>query len=683
MMRGILCVPVLMFALGCTSCAEMRAPASGAGGVLLSCSHEAEFGQAFSFLSGDWRITGQGMDLDAPLYKDLAEGRRDDFIDDAWTRYVVRPIDMWRYAVAGDVNWRDYTLEFTFRIKRPAPTEGYRAGDSFYNYQWGRESTGSDLGAMVRYRGPHDYYMVRLSSGFDHVELWKTRGGVVRVVPCKFEPNRDYNVSVTVSGAWIVVRVDGKEVMRYLDRIAVIPCGRVGFGVRESRVLFKQVRVRPAALITDKAAPHRPDFRLKRWVGRDYIFDGNEPVGYITELYGPRIAEVKLLPGYMPMMLIELYPLNYSNALKWKAGKVEFTGHGEQFAFRVPLEEEKGRASAVSHFTLRYDAKRGYVWDKQVEMTAKVGGEILKGTMEVTDPFFYQIPIPATDKLPGCSDVGPWAIWSCEPGKYARFPVNHQWCYEGYRKANREIVPGGLWATVLSPGAAAVIELPQDNPYRYSGGYCMWGFDLHIRAAGQAGKKFDEGEVYRGHARYYAWNAGQVADGMLRGTPVSPGNLQLMRFIYEEPVNSFRRLIPLASPHREQLWEGNYTADATMGRGDGSCMRIEGGASAGPNALGPSQWTGPYLAPRYRISAWVKSDELKGKVRLVLNNYGLVAGGPKTEEAELAVDGSTDWKRIDLVTRWLRHSYQWGLKIEVEGEGWAWIDDVEIVPLQE
>jgi len=79
----------------------------------------------------------------------------------------------------------------------------------------------------------------------------------------------------------------------------------------------------------------------------------------------------------------------------------------------------------------------------------------------------------------------------------------------------------------------------------------------------------------------------------------------------------------------------------------------------------------------------VKSDELKGKVRLVLNNYGLVAGGPKTEEAELAVGGSTDWKRIDLVTRWLRHSYQWGLKIEVEGEGWAWIDDVEIVPLQE
>jgi len=685
MLKKTVCTVVLAVLFGCagvgTGGSVVRGPED-----MLKCTKEAEFRQAFSFLSGDWRVTAQGMDLDAPLYGDLAETSRDGFIDDPWTYYVVRPMDMWRYAVAGDENWQNYTLDFTFSIKRPAPTDGYRAGDTFYNYQWGRESAGCDLGAIVRYRGPDDYYMVRISSGFDHVELWKTRGGILRVKPYKFEPNRDYRVSVTVSGAWIVVSVDGRRLFKYLDRIGVIPSGKVGFGVRESRVVFKEVSVKPARLIVTAPPAHRPSFHLKRWVGRDYIFDGDEPVAYITDLWGPRICEVKLLPGYMPMMLIELYPLNYSNRLNWKAGKVQFTRDGEEFAFTVPLEEEKGRASAVCHLSVRYEAGRGYVWDKRVEMTAKVDGEIMKWPMEVTDPFFYQIPMPATDKMPRCGDFETWAIWSVGEGKYGCYPLNHHYYYtESRTKAHKAgayaISPGGVWVTTLEPEAAAVIELPEDNPYQYTGGYCMWGYDLHIRAFGQGGKKFEKGEVYKGHAKFYAWNAGEVANAMLRATVPSPAGLERLMFIYEEPVNSFRRLMPLGSACRERLWEGDYSVDNTMGHGDAMCMRIEAGQSARIAAMGPSQWTGPYLAPRYRVSAWVKTDSLKGKVSLGLKGLNSPSG-KKNPVAELAVDGSTDWRRISFVTDGLRHSYQWSLEVKVEGEGWAWIDDVGFVPLE-
>jgi len=220
--------------------------------------------------------------------------------------------------------------------------------------------------------------------------------------------------------------------------------------------------------------------------------------------------------------------------------------------------------------TLTYDPSRGYIWDHRVEMTVKKGECIRKSTMEVTDPFFYQIPRPATDKLPVCADGASWAIWTRPNGLYGRLPLNHDGHYDGIAQAKASggctIAPGGVWATTLNPDYAAVIELPQDNEWCYYGEYCHWGYDLHIRASGHKwSETFAEGDLYRGHARYYARDAGEIANASLRATVPSPGNLGLLRFVYEEPVNSFNRLIPLASFHRERIWLGDYTHDATTG----------------------------------------------------------------------------------------------------------------------
>ena len=96
-------------------------------------------------------------------------------------------------------------------VNDPAPLKGVRPGQDqvFMNYQWGREAMGSDAGIAVRYQGPDQYYLVRLSTGYGHVELWKTKGGIVAVKPWRFEPQKDYRVKVTASGRWITVAVDG------------------------------------------------------------------------------------------------------------------------------------------------------------------------------------------------------------------------------------------------------------------------------------------------------------------------------------------------------------------------------------------------------------------------------------------------------------------------------------------
>ena len=680
MWKAVLCALVVFLGCGCMTPQDLAVPGQERN-AMLSCNNESEFSQAFSFLGGDWRVGPPGLVGQGPLYRDLPQTNPEKMVDDVWTHYVVRSLNMWRCAVAGEDAWQDYTLSFTFRIEEPAPTSGYRPGESMYNYQWGREATGCDLGALVRYRGPDDYYMVRVSSGYSHVELWKTRGGVLRVKPYKFVPGRDYRMSVTASGAWILVKLDGKELMRYMDRADVIAEGKVGFGVRESRVEFRDVQVVPADLIQDAPPEHVPDFHLRTWVGRDYIFDGEEPVAYVGRVYGPILREVKLAPGRAPLMLIEMYPKCTVPDLAWEIAEMKVAGQGNRFALHVSFKEKEDRASGASRFTVHYEPGRGYVWEKKTGMTPKLDDTVAKWAVEVTDPYFYQLPVPATDKLPLCEDWSLWAVWTAPDGSWRRFPVSHEF-YDTPRrlKEDHAVRPGGVWATALGTELAAVIEVLDDNPYSYYGEYCWWGHDIHIRVVGHDGERFGKGETFRGRVKYYAWDAGELAAAMLRAAIPAPGNLELMRFVYEEPVNTFRRQVPLASAHREQLWMGDYAADPAMGYGDGMCMRIQAGQSAQAH-VGCSNWTGPYFAPRYKVSAWVKSDDLKGRVDLVMDYY-TTSEGPKKESASLEVDGSTDWKRVELVTELPRNAYQWLLRLEVEGEGWAWIDDVAIVPLE-
>ena len=651
--------------------------------TLMSARTSRELADAFERSEG-WKLQADALVGESPEYYALPETARGDFPDDAWTYFTVHPVDLWRYATAGDAAWSDYTFQCTVRVEKPAPLTGPRPGATFFNYQWGREAIGSDAGILVRYRGPDECYMVRLSSGYDHVELWKARGGIVQVRPLSLEPGKSCRVSVTAAGRWIVVSVDGKEAIRYCDPIDPILTGKVGVAVRESRVQFSDVQVERAAAINDALPRHVADFRVRKWVGRDYIFDGDEPVGWFGWMgeRGMDVREVKLAPGLMPLVMphagVELY--DYT-----PGGDLKITGEGKSLSFTVRMGR-KDTYEVHSRWEISYDPDVGYIWDKKARLVNL--GEKPLPVPPVEDLYYYQVVAPATDKLPKCRQEPNWCIVECEGGRIVTFLNAHWRWHNGLADPTRDVVrPDGCLVSTVD-GWGVGCQLPADDTHRYYSEQCHWGLDKHVKALAPPLAK---GEVYEGHARIFLWSRERVADALKRGVrpvPAMADDPELIR--HAEPVNKCDRILPGLTGETATLWTGKYHVDRTTGRGDRVCMRIDTADLTDPKAerpsvfMGASNWTGPYLAPKYRFGIYVKADQFNGKV--ILSASGFVQPKPQPipeARAELNVDGRTDWTPVSFTAAFPREVFNWVVTIDVVGKGTVWVDDIEVTPLKD
>jgi len=658
-----------------------------------------DFKKSFEIVNGDWTAGDQGVTGVSPRYHDLPGTALEGMGDDAHTYFVVHAINLWRYAIAGSTNWDNYTFETTVKILDPAPLKGVRPGQDcvFMNYQWGREAMGSDAAIVVRYAGPDRNYMVRLSSGFGHVELWKTKGGVVRVVPFTFAANTEYKVSVTAAGRWIVVAIDGKELIRYCDTVDPIETGKAGLAVRESKVQFSDIRVTSVAAITDKAPVHKPDFKIKSWVGRQYIFDGNEPIAHFARPDAPLLEEVKFVPGVMPFCTLPGAP---SWGIDWKSNVVfRVVRDGSRLDWTWTMEERNGQCKGTSTWRLEYDPKIGYVWDHKAKLTALVDDK-QRWAFDLTDPCFYQTVAPATGKMPACRTNPNFALWQRNDGQYSSFPANHQFKDGGgISEVDRQIKSGGFWVTTVDDWAT-VFELPSDNSYQYVADYCHWGLDQHIlpSSVGPDGKVLSrkaakKGEVYEGHVRVYAFPPAKLKEMLAKSTlPPSARNDLLTQpmLVHEEPVNHFNETVNAVAGDSKVRWLGTYTIDNTVGHGDSTSMRIDG-TKVGPKGRGENPWleigssyrTGPYTGMRYRIGMWVKADNFKGKVAIKARDFNWpVKRDFPEQKAELEIKGKCDWTHVSFESDFPRLAHLWKLSINVEGEGDVWVDDVEIMPLE-
>jgi hypothetical protein len=93
---------------------------------------------------------------------------------------------------------------------------------------------------------------------------------------------------------------------------------------------------------------------------------------------------------------------------------------------------------------------------------------------------------------------------------------------------------------------------------------------------------------------------------------------------------------------------------------------------------------------------WVKADHFKGKVALLadgLNPAGsqvldkLNGTAPTVRDrgatnAELQIDGKCDWTHVSFIAKFPRDVYNWVLRVDPQGEGVVWVDDIEVTPLQ-
>ena len=666
----------------------------------LRCAGSDDFTRAFSPLGEGWAADGGGLRGESPERSSIRAVRPDDHVEDGWTYFNVRATNLWRYALTGDPAWSNCTVECTVRVVKPSPIdETHRPGEVFFNYQWGREAVGSDAALLLRWQSPDENYMVRFSSGYGHVELWKTHGGVVCVRPCNLKPGIDHRVRATAAGPWVTVAVDGAEVLRYADPVDPIPAGRVGVAVRESQVLFTDFQVSPAPAEPKGVPPHKPDFHLRKWVGRDYIFDGDEPIGWLRHSTNDECAihEVKLVPGVMPMAIVNAGAtwgcLQGRNA----TDSVKVQREGKTFRFSVAMHDKQDHSfDHAADWEIRYEPSRGYVWDKRVRLSVLVDDKIWKWGFNQDDALFYQAIAPATTKLPQCRTGENYAVFTRPDGRWGAFPANHDLKNGGATWDKLVVKKGGCWAMRIDQWAV-VNEFPEDNPYQYYGDYCFWGLDLHMsptQACPNAKLPMaKKGDVFEGHSRWYAWNPQETSQRIREGVPPQPqfDPAKVMDVAHVEPVNRFSDLLTGITGDSKVRWQGALEIDRSTGHGDSVCIRINGEAMKDRSMygnlpsvrIGPSYRTGPYLADRYRIGAWVKADDFTGKFTILCNDF--VFQKPRqvsNDRAELAINGKCDWTYVSFVAEFPRYAHSWWMRLDPAGKGTVWVDDVEVVPLE-
>ena len=645
-----------------------------------------------------WKATATGLEAKGPRYYDLPEIALDGMDDDPYAYFQSRAVNLWQYAFLGDTKGKDYTLTATVRVLDPAPLKGFRPGEGyiFMNYQWGREAIGSDVGLIVRHTDADNYYQVRLSTGYGHVELWKTHGGVVRLKPFAFEAGKDYRVAVTASGPWIVVSVDGQELIRYADAVEPLLTGNAGLAVRESAVRFSDVTVTDAPAITEVVPAHKPDFHIRKWVGRDYIFDGDEPVGHITA-NRRAFEEFKLRPGLMPMLITGTVPVLWgggTDKLKWSdKGKLDVLAEGNELKLTLGPVDDNGIVQPTGQWLLSYDAKQNsYVLDGKLSADVLKDGILSKwGSFNLADPFFYQLLAPATDAMPACRSHDNAAIFLRTDGVLCAFPLNHAGKNNAFAPAHElAIKPDGYWVTVVD-GWGVATEIPADNTIRYYGDYCHWALDQHIAPlwkpdqVSYAGVSPQEspakaGDRFEGHVRYRLWDRREVSAAIAKGVrPTSTENPDRPLIAHLEPVNNCATILQWVNGTSRSMWQGNYEIVRDTGRNDRTCLRLRGGQTAKQEYVGPSFRAGPYLAKTYKVGAWVRSRDFHGTIRCAIDSaaYPKPNTDPKPS-AEVKFDGSGDWVWLGFETSIPHESYSFSWSFKATGTGSVDIDDITL-----
>jgi hypothetical protein len=245
-------------------------------------------------------------------------------------------------------------------------------------------------------------YRVQFSLKYQCVALVRyPQGGYVRVVPCSIEKDRPLAVGVSRRGREVRVEVAGKELIRYLDPLPLLPPGEVGL-MTSSRgaASFAEVQWQALPAVAEKDQPvppptaHQPNFAVRQWLGeRPWVFDGDEPILLLPIQYKQNdtyyvqvINNAKLRPGYKPMLMWNAH-WDIAGQGAWKEGGSKSTepqtqGGGASLQAHWQAKHYAGRFQTKTSLTIGFDRQRGtYTYDMDSEL------EILPGPPFRLDAF--------------------------------------------------------------------------------------------------------------------------------------------------------------------------------------------------------------------------------------------------------------------------------------------------------
>lgn len=291
--------------------------------------------------------------------------------------------DKWAYLIAPDAA-ADVEVAATIKLRSLGKLDRYfgKSWSVWPDKTYGDQ--GWDAGLILR-AGESSGYRVQASWTLGEVALVKfPAGGYVRSVPFKLAKETPLALSARIQGNRITVSADGKELFRYVDS-EPLSAGKLGVGVNSgSKVEFTHVRVTPLPSTAAESIPaHVPNFTSRKWLGgRQWVFDGTEPIMLLPALASSYINNIKLRPGMRPLLSFNSHwdVQNQGAYAEAKNDTVDVTtsGGGKELTVAWAGKHEKVRFATKSTMTVGWDPGRGvYTYDIDSELEVLPGPAFL------------------------------------------------------------------------------------------------------------------------------------------------------------------------------------------------------------------------------------------------------------------------------------------------------------------
>ena len=465
-------------------------------------------------------------------------------------------------------------------------------------------------------------YRVQVSHKYQQVALVRfPDGGYLRSVPCEVKLNTPIKLRAKVAGGVLRVSVDGKELIRYVDRLEpAIAAGRVGLGVSSNaKITVTEPNVtKVEAESTPASQPHGVRLSARTWLGgRTWVFDGDEPILELHSTEDPSCF-AKLKPGYKPQLTFDSHwGLENQGAFpeaasKWTAPVV--SGGGETLKATWSARNVKDRFVTNSTMTVGFDSQRGaYTYGIESEL------EVLPG-----EPFHFRYGFDFEHHTP--LDPFNWQylvarrrggelyhrpVTPTDPGPQYDVEMYHgQRVWFGRHNGDLQIAPAVEYET-----DPAWNELKQadgrTSTRQCNTAVCAAFYDTGVAFVPETAKP---GTKVRVKYRYTGYPAAE-AESLFKSSQIysiptlDPKHHYI--FADEWPKLTFSQFVPLSQTWiygRSPFMTGHnqrptYELVKDCGAGSGFAMKL-GPASYGKATLSKS---GPLAKGRYVVTALVKS----------------------------------------------------------------------------
>jgi hypothetical protein len=530
---------------------------------------------------------------------------------------------------------------------------------------------GYDAGVLLR-----GGYRVQLSHAYQDVALVKVpEGGYLRVAPCPVKLKAPHALQVSIQGGEIRVSVDGQERIRYVDRLRPLGAGRFGVGASGlAKAAFTKLSLRDLPTADAPAAtPHVPNFSKRTWLGgRAWIFDGQEPVLLLPVKENTYINNVKLRPGWKPLLSWNSHwDVQTQGAFKEADNTleaVEVTGGGSSIRASWSFRHVKNHFVVRASLTAGWDERRqAYTWD-------------VESDLEVLAPFDFRYGYDFEHHTPLDPFRWQYLVVRREGGQIVHRPVY-------------PIDPGQMTDVAQSGGArvwygrhngdllvapAVEYDLPEPGKRRMSTAVCAAFYDTGVSLGPE---KAPAGTKVRVKYRYTGWPAAE-AEALFQASKIhdspmlDPGHHYV--FADEWPKLTFTRAEPMSKTWiygRRPFMSGhNQRPTYEWAKADG--------LKCGPGAYGKATLPAPSPLPagRWVVRALVKSVNAHGpggRIELqALDKNGNVL----KQETRAFGPGSFDWTKIAFTTDVPGGAPALAVAFGNAGTGEAYFKDVEFAP---